>query len=145
MVDRKATTVWQGDLQSGKGELTMDSSHVGGTMTVSAPSRFEVPNGQTSPEELLAAAHASCFSMALSNILSGGGNVPDRIETEAVATIQRQGEGFAITKVALTLRASVPGISEDAFREAADKAKAGCPVSKALTGNVDITLDAQLV
>lgn len=145
MVDRKATTVWQGDLQSGKGELTMDSSHVGGTMTVSAPSRFEVPNGQTSPEELLAAAHASCFSMALSNILSGGGNVPDRIETEAVATIQRQGEGFAITKVALTLRASVPGISEDAFREAADKAKAGCPVSKALTGNVDIALDAQLV
>jgi len=144
-IDREATTIWTGDLQSGKGQLTLDSSHVAGTLDVSAPSRFETPNGQTSPEELIAAAHSSCFSMALSMTLSRSGNPPERLDTHATCTIDRQGEGFAITKVDLRLRATVPGISADDFLRAANAAKEGCPVSKALAGNVEITLDAALV
>lgn len=144
-IDRKATTVWQGDLQSGKGELTLDSSQVGGTFAVSAPARFEEKaRPQTSPEELIAAAHSSCFSMALSNILGKGGHTPERLEASAVVTIERQEGGFQITRSALTLRASVPGISEEDFRAATEQAKAGCPVSKALAG-LEITLDASLV
>jgi osmotically inducible protein OsmC len=141
--ERKATTVWEGDFKSGKGQVSLDTSHVG-TFDVSTPSRFESSNGLTSPEELIAAAHSSCFSMALSNILASGGNPPERLDTSAVVTIERVGEGWTITKSAITLRARVPGISEEDFRQAADKAKAGCPVSRALSGNVDISLDAQL-
>jgi lipoyl-dependent peroxiredoxin len=145
-IERKASTIWQGDLRSGKGEFTLDSSHVGGTFAVSAPARFEPgEHPQTSPEELIAAAHSSCYSMALSGILGTAGHPPERLETSAVVSIDRQDSGFAITKSALTLRASIPGISEDEFREAADQAKAGCPVSKALSGNLEITLDARLV
>lgn len=145
-VDREATTVWQGDLRSGKGETTLDSSHAnGGQFQVTFPARSEEPNGMTSPEELLAAAHATCYSMALSNQLSTGGNAPDNLETHAVVTLDRGDSGFAITRVALTVRGTVPGLSDNAFQEAAQTAKAGCPVSKALAGNVDITLDAQLV
>jgi len=143
-IDREATTIWTGDLQSGKGQLTLDSSHAAGTLDVSAPSRFESPNGQTSPEELIAAAHSSCFSMALSMTLSKNGNPPDRLETHATCTIDRQADGFAITAVALRVRGTVPGISADDFLSAANAAKAGCPVSKALAGNVEITLDAAL-
>jgi lipoyl-dependent peroxiredoxin len=142
--DRKATTIWEGDLKSGKGQFTLDSSHVGGAFDVSGPARFEAVMPQTSPEELIAAAHSSCYSMALSNILASGGHPPERLETSAVVTIERQTEGWAITQSAITLRAQVPGISEDDFRQATEAAKAGCPVSKALSGNVNITLDAQL-
>jgi lipoyl-dependent peroxiredoxin len=144
MADRKATTIWQGDLPSGKGETSFDSSHIAGPVPVSWAARTESPNGMTSPEELIAAAHSACYSMALSGILGRGGHPPDRLETSAVASFERQGEGFAITRVALTLRAAIPGISEEDFQKAAQDAKAGCPVSKALAGNVDISLDAQL-
>jgi lipoyl-dependent peroxiredoxin len=145
MADRKGSAVWQGDLRSGKGEVTLETSHLASALPVSWPARTEAPNDQTSPEELLAAAHAGCYSMALSNILAGGGNTPERLETSAVATFGPKGEGFAVTKVALTVRGTVPGVSEDQFRKAAEDAKVGCPISKALAGNVDITLDAQLV
>jgi len=144
MTDRKGTAIWQGDLQSGKGEVTLATTHLADSLPVSWPSRTEDPNGQTSPEELIAAAHAACFSMALSNVLASGGNTPERLETSAVASFGRKGEGFGITGIALSVRGTVPGVSEDQFRQAAENAKDGCPVSQALAGNVDITLDAQL-
>jgi osmotically inducible protein OsmC len=146
MVDRQATTVWQGDLRSGKGETTLDSSHAnGGQFEVTFPSRAEAPDGRTSPEELLAAAHATCYSMALSNQLTTGGNAPENLQTQATVTLDRGSDGLTITKVTLVVRGTVPGVGADAFQEAAQAAKAGCPVSKALAGNVEIALDAQLV
>jgi osmotically inducible protein OsmC len=108
----------------------------------SAASRFEDGDG-TNPEELIAAAHAGCYSMALSHILSQAGNVPDSVETEAKVHIVRADDGFAINKIELVCRASVPGIDESAFQQHAQEAKTGCPVSKALAA-VEITLDAAL-
>lgn len=142
-IDREATTIWTGD-RTGKGALTLDSSHVGGTFDISVPTRFESPDGSTSPEELIAGAHSSCYSMALSIALGEAGTPPERIETHATCTIDRSGDGFAITTVALRVRGTVPGISAEDFDAAANAAKAGCPVSKALAGNVEITLDAAL-
>jgi osmotically inducible protein OsmC len=105
-------------------------------------SRAEESEGRTSPEELIAAAHAACFSMALSHALAQGGSPPDRLETSATVTFV---PGTGITKSALTVRGSVPGMDEDAFRAAADGAKEGCPVSKALAAVPEITLDAALL
>jgi lipoyl-dependent peroxiredoxin len=136
---RKATTNWEGSLMEGAGQVTLESSGLG-TYDVTWPSRAEEPNGRTSPEELIAAAHSSCFSMALSSGLAKGGNPPEKLETTAEVTFQ-PGEG--ITGVHLTVRGTVPGMSADDFAEAAEGAKANCPVSKALTGTT-ITLDASL-
>jgi osmotically inducible protein OsmC len=136
---RKATTQWQGSLLEGSGEVTLESSGVG-TFAVTWASRAEEPEGRTSPEELIAAAHSSCFSMALSSALAKGGNPPERLETSADVTFQ-PGEG--ITGIHITVRGTVPGLSADQFVEAAEGAKANCPVSKALTGTT-ITLDASL-
>ncbi len=141
--DRKATTIWQGDLTSGSGQTSLDSSHAAEPLTVSFPRRAEDPQGTTSPEELLAAAHASCFSMALSKALTDAGNAPERLETSAVATFSLDG-GPHVSKVALTVRGTVPGIDADAFQQAAAAAKDGCPLSQAIAGNVEITLDASL-
>lgn len=141
--DRKATTVWQGDLASGKGQTTLDSSGAAGPFDVSWPARTEEPGDKTSPEELLAAAHASCYSMALSGALAKGGNTPERLETSAVATFSTDG-GAHVAGVRLTVRATVPGISADDFSQAAEAAKNNCPVSKVMAGNVPIELDAQL-
>ena len=141
--DRTATTVWEGDIK-GNGRVSLDSSGLG-AFDVSAPARFEaVSSTETSPEELIAAAHSSCFSMALAGILGRSGNYPERLETSAVVTVDKQTEGFAITKIALTLRGTVPGMSEEDFKAAADQAKTGCPVSKALASVPEITLDAAL-
>jgi osmotically inducible protein OsmC len=104
-------------------------------------SRTESPDGRTSPEELIAAAHASCFAMALSHALAQAGNAPERLETSATLTFV---PGTGITKSVLTVNGRVPGIDESAFREAAEGAKDGCPVSGALKGNVELTLDARL-
>jgi osmotically inducible protein OsmC len=142
--DRKATTVWTGDLKSGMGTTTLDTSGLGGQLQVSWPSRSESAAGQTSPEELIAAAHASCFSMALSNTLAQNGNPPERLDTSAVVTFDLTG-GPHISRVALTVRGTVPGIDAADFEKAATAAKDGCAVSKALEGNVDIALDAQLL
>ena len=136
---RRATTHWEGSLIEGGGRVTLNSSGVG-TYDVTWASRAEDPNGRTSPEELIAAAHSSCFSMALSNGLTKGGNPPEALDTTADVTFQ-PGEG--ITGVHITVTGRVPGLTAAAFQQAAEDAKANCPVSKALTGTT-ITLDATL-
>ena len=141
--DRKATAVWQGDLKTGEGTATLDTSGLGGELPVSWAARTEQPGGKTSPEELIAAAHASCFSMAFSKLLADGGNTPERLETSAVATFSLDG-GAHVERVALTVRGTVPGMDEADFAAAANTAKDNCPVSKALAGNVEITVDASL-
>ena len=139
--ERRAQVTWRGDLLSGSGTIESVTSGVLGGLGVSWRSRSEDPGGQTSPEELIAAAHAACFSMALSNGLAEEGHAPERLETSATVTFQ-PGEG--ITKIALAVDGSVPGMSEDDFRKAAKGAKENCPVSKALAGVPEITLDAKL-
>ncbi|MGW9451840.1 OsmC family protein [Streptomyces sp. NPDC055632] len=136
---RHAHTVWEGNLIQGSGVVSLDSSGVG-QFDVSWPARSEQPNGKTSPEELIAAAHSSCFSMALSHGLAGAGTPPARLETKADVTFQ-PGEG--ITGIHLTVRGDVPGLDEDSFRAAAEDAKKNCPVSQALSGT-NITLTAEL-
>jgi len=138
MTDRKATTVWSGPLLTGSGTVTMDSSGIG-SYDVSWASRAEEANGKTSPEELIAAAHSSCFCMAFSARLAKNETPPERLETSAVVTFI---PGTGITKSALTVVANVPGIDEATFQELAADAKANCPVSQALS--VEITLDARL-
>jgi osmotically inducible protein OsmC len=133
--------VWQGDLLHGSGTIGEVGSGAFGPLDVSWASRAEEPNGKTSPEELIAAAWASCFAMALSNLLAKGGTPPEKLETSATVTFQ-PGEG--ITKVALAVAGRVPGIDEDAFIAAAEDAKVNCPVSKALAAVPEITLDARL-
>jgi lipoyl-dependent peroxiredoxin len=139
--DRKADVVWQGDLMNGSGTIQEVTSGAVGPLDVSWASRAEDPNGRTSPEELIAAAWAACFSMALSHGLAQAGNAPERLETSATVTFQ-PGEG--ITKGALTVRGTVPGLDEAGFREAAEDAKNNCPVSKALAGIPDVSVDASL-
>jgi len=136
---RRATTHWEGSLIEGGGRVTLNSSGVG-TYDVTWASRAEDPNGRTSPEELIAAAHSSCFSIALSNGLTKGGNPPEALDTTADVTFQ-PGEG--ITGVHISVTGRVPGLTAAAFQQAAEDAKANCPVSKALTGTT-ITLDATL-
>jgi len=138
MTDRKATTVWSGTLFEGSGETTFDSSGIG-TYPVSWPSRAEEANGKTSPEELIAGAHSACFSMAFSNMLAKNDTPADRLEVSAVVTFV---PGTGITKSALTVIGTVPGIDEAKFAELAGDAKANCPVSQALS--VEITLEAKL-
>ncbi|HUC34013.1 MAG TPA: OsmC family peroxiredoxin [Ilumatobacteraceae bacterium] len=136
---RTATTQWQGSLIQGAGQVTLESSGLG-TFDVTWASRAETPNGRTSPEELIAAAHSACFSMALSHALTQGGNEPAALTTTAEVTFQ-PGEG--ITGIVLRVRGNVPGMDREAFISAAEGAKVNCPVSKALTGTT-ITLDADL-
>lgn len=136
---RTANASWEGSLFEGSGKVSLDSSGLG-TFEVSWPARTEAPNGKTSPEELIAAAHSACYSMALSNGLAGAGTPPTRLDTRADVTFQ---PGQGITGVHLTVRGQVPGMTETDFVAAAEAAKIGCPVSKALTGT-SITLDAAL-
>jgi lipoyl-dependent peroxiredoxin len=139
--DRKAEAVWQGDLMNGSGTIGEVGSGAFGPLDVSWASRSEEPNGKTSPEELIAAAWAACFAMALSNVLAKAGNPPEKLETSATVTFQ-PGEG--ITRGALTVRGTVPGLDADGFRDAADDAKRNCPVSQALSGIPDVALEAEL-
>ena len=136
---RTANTHWEGSLLEGAGTVSLDSSNLG-SYDVTWASRAEDPNGRTSPEELIAAAHSACFSMALSHGLAGAGTPPESLDTKADVTFQ-PGEG--ITGIVLTVRAKVPGIDNETFVAAAETAKANCPVSKALAGT-NITLDAAL-
>lgn len=140
MVVRKGTAVWSGDLRSGTGTVALGSGAFAGAY--SFPSRFEEGPG-TNPEELIAAAHAGCFSMALANMLASAGATPTEVRTEAKVHLGRDDAGAAITKIELVCRAVVPGLSAEAFAEHAAKAKLGCPVSKALA-SVPIELDAAL-
>ena len=139
--ERRAEVTWTGDLMSGGGSIDSVGSGAFGPLDVSWAARSEEPDGKTSPEELIAAAWAACFAMALSAGLARGGTPPERLSTSATVTFQ-PGEG--IVKGALAVRASVPGLDAAGFTEAAEGAKENCPVSKALTGIPEITLDAAL-
>jgi len=137
---RKAYAVWKGGIINGSGTISSDSGVLSNTQ-YSFSSRFENGIG-TNPEELIAAAHAGCFSMALSGQLGGAKLTPESIHTTATVTIEKQGDGFTITAVHLDVKAKVPGASVETFNTAAKKAKEGCPVSKVL--NAQITMDAVL-
>ncbi len=141
MAIRTATAEWKGDLAGGGGTFKSASGVIEGAYSFGT--RFEEEPG-TNPEELIAAAHASCFSMALSLILSNGGNVPDSIRTEARVQLLKQGEGFGITRIELATVGRVPGIDEAGFQQAAEAAKENCPISKALAAVPEITVDARL-
>jgi lipoyl-dependent peroxiredoxin len=139
MPTRSAHAEWNGALDSGQGTMQFGSGAFEGAY--SFQSRMENGPG-TNPEELIGAAHAGCFSMALSGILNAGGHTPESISTDAAVTFEPQGEGWAITGVELTTVGNVPGIDEDGFRQAAEAAKENCPVSQALS--VPVTLNASL-
>jgi osmotically inducible protein OsmC len=140
--DRRAEVIWKGSLVEGSGTISSTTSGALGTQDVSWPARStDETGGITSPEELIAAAHAACFSMALSNGLAKADTPPEELKTSATVTFQ-PGEG--ITKIALTVEGRVPGLDAAAFEEAAQTAKANCPVSKALAGVPEITLAASL-
>jgi osmotically inducible protein OsmC len=141
--ERRAHTTWEGDLMNGSGTVTLGSGATG-PQQVSWRARTELPGGSTSPEELIAAALSSCFSMAFSNGLAQAGTPPTKLETDAITTFDRTEEGYRITKIELTVRGQVEGADEQRFREEAEKAKDGCPVSQALKGNVELTVDAAL-
>jgi osmotically inducible protein OsmC len=136
----KGSAEWKGDVPSGTGTFTAGDTISG---EYSFKSRFEDGPG-ANPEQLIAAAHASCFSMALSNILAQGGNPPDSVQTDATVTLRMGEAGPSITKIALVTVGHVPGVDDAAFQEAAANAKANCPISKALAGVPEITLDATL-
>jgi len=137
---RSASAVWKGGLRDGKGTISTDSGVLSDTQ-YSFTTRFEEGNG-TNPEELIAAAHAGCFSMALSNELGQAGLTPESIRTTATVTLEKSDPGFAITAVHLNVSAKVPGSDQQAFEAAANNAKSGCPVSKVL--NAQITMEARL-
>jgi osmotically inducible protein OsmC len=143
MPSRDATTHWEGGLQDGTGQVTLDSSNAG-QFDVSFPTRAEDPRGQTSPEELIAAAHSSCLAMNLSGVLGGENLRASSIDVSSEVTLSpAEGGGFEISGVAVTLRAKVDGVDEATFKELAKTAEQTCPVSKALAGTT-ITLDAAL-
>ena len=143
MPTRTARTAWNGTLQQGSGQVELSSSKVG-TFEVNFPKRAaDDAGGTTSPEELVAAAHSACFAMALSNEIGKAGGTPQSLEISADVTLGQKDGAPHITRIALTVRGEVDGLDADGFVKAAEDAKAGCPVSKALTG-VEISLDAAL-
>ena len=145
MPTRSARTAWNGGLQDGSGQVELTSSGVG-TYDVSFPKRAaDDADGTTSPEELVAAAHSACYAMQFSNLIAEAGGTPQALEVKADVTLgpDKEAGGFKLTGILLTVRGEVDGLDEAGFKEAAEKAKAGCPISKALAG-VEITLDAAL-
>jgi osmotically inducible protein OsmC len=145
MPTRSARTAWNGGLQDGSGQVELTSSGVG-TYDVSFPKRAaDDADGTTSPEELVAAAHSACYAMQFSALIAEAGGTPQALEVKADVTLgpDKEAGGFKLTGILLTVRGEVDGLDEAGFKEAAEKAKAGCPVSKALAG-VEITLDAAL-
>ena len=143
-IERTAHATWEGDLRGGTGRFDTGSGAISG-QEVTFGSRFEDSGGKTSPEELIAAAHATCLSMALAGGLAKAGHPPTRLETDAVCALEQSEGGFRITSMRLSVRGEVDGLDEDAFRAAAEEAKEGCPVSNALADSIEITLDAKLV
>lgn len=144
VAEREASIHWEGDVRKGSGTMTMESSGAFGEFGVSLPTRTESPDGHTSPEELLAAAHAGCYAMALSLVLGQAGSPPESLDIHALATLDRAGEGFAITKIDLTVRGKVSGLDQSSFEDFAEQAEKGCPVSNALRGNVEINVSTTL-
>ena len=141
MADRTASVTWSGSLMEGAGTITSVGSGAFGPLDVTWAARTEDSGGLTSPEELIAAAHASCFSINISHRIAPGGTPPERLDTSATVTFV---PGTGVTKIALTVRGTVPGMNEAAFVEAAEGAKENCPLSKALAAVPEITVDASL-
>jgi osmotically inducible protein OsmC len=141
---RTATVTWNGDLASGEGSVSAGTSELFTDLPVSWASRTENPDGRTSPEELLAAAHASCFAMAFSAGLAKRGTPPEHLHVEAEVTFDKVGDAWTVTASRLTVVGHVDGISHADFEAAANDAKDGCPISRALKGNVQIAVDATL-
>jgi lipoyl-dependent peroxiredoxin len=143
MPTRKATAAWEGGLKTGKGNLRTETGAASGAYNFG--SRFESGTG-TNPEELLAAAHAACYSMALSGSLEKAGKAPQKVETDAACTVEpKEGGGFRVSKMHLVVKATVPDIENDEFQKIAAATKDGCPISGVLKGNVEVTLEAKLV
>jgi lipoyl-dependent peroxiredoxin len=142
-VERTARAEWRGDLMEGSGKVSTESGVVPDA-TITWSSRAEQADANTSPEELIAAAHAGCVSMALAHGLAQAGTPPQRLESEATATFEQVGDGFRMTTMRLSIRGEVDGVDEEGFRAAAEDAKENCPVSQALKGNVELSLDASL-
>jgi osmotically inducible protein OsmC len=142
-VERSAKAEWQGDLLGGSGKVSTDSGVVRDA-TIKWSSRAEAADENTSPEELIAAAHAACVSMALAHGLAEAGTPAQRLESSATATFDQVGDGFRMTRMQLAIRGEVDGVDADGFREAAEQAKDNCPVSQALSDDVEVSLDASL-
>ena len=141
MTTRTASATWSGTLLEGGGEITSVESGAIGRLPVSWPRRSEAHQGVTSPEELLAAAHAACFAMALSGGLARNNATAERLDVSATVTFEKVEAGWRVTKSALRLKGAVPGLDATKFRELAEAAKSGCPISSALAGNVVISLE----
>ena len=141
---RTARVIWDGDLKSGNGAVSATSSQAFIGLPVTWASRTEASGGRTSPEELVAAAHASCYSMALSAGLGRAGTPPQGLEVEATVTFDKVGDGWKVASSALKVEGRVPGIDAAAFAQAAEEAKDGCPISQALQGNVELSVKATL-
>ena len=140
--ERRASVVWRGDLFNGSGTFDLVSSEAVRDLPVTWASRTESPDGKTSPEELIAAAHASCFAMAFSNTLAEQGNEPEELNIDAVCTFDA--DQVRITTMVLDIRGRVPGLDAEGFQNAAEQAEQGCPVSNALRGNVDMQVNVSL-
>jgi osmotically inducible protein OsmC len=142
--DRHAHAVWEGDLFKGKGEVELVSSGAG-NFPVSWASRVEQPEGQTSPEELVAAAHASCYAMAFSNVLASSGNTAERLSVNVTVSVgSKEGGGIEVKASKIDVSGKVPGLDQAKFQELAEEGEKGCPISNALRGNVQISVDAKL-
>jgi len=141
---RRATADWSGDLTSGAGTVSAASSGVFSDLPISWAARTEDSGGKTSPEELLASAHAACFSMAFSNGLAKAGHPAERLDVTAEVTFEKQDAGWKVARSHLTVQGQVPGMSEADFVTAAEAAKDGCPISVALKGNVELSVEATL-
>jgi osmotically inducible protein OsmC len=142
---RRAEANWSGDLATGRGTVSAATTGIFSDMAITWRARTESPEGDTSPEELLASAHAACFSMAVSNELSKAGFVPTRVDVVVEIDADRAERGWTVQRSRITLRANVPGIDEETFQATAALAKDGCPISRAIAGNVELELDATLV
>jgi lipoyl-dependent peroxiredoxin len=141
--ERRAEVVWRGDLFKGSGTFDLASSGAAQDLPVTWASRTERHDGKTSPEELITAAHASCYAMALSNVLAQMGNEPEELNVSAVCTFDV--DQVKVTKMVLDVRGRVPGLDAEGFQSAAERGEDACPISNALRGNVDIQLNASLV
>ena len=141
---REARVVWNGDLMSGTGTVSAGSSGLFKDIPVSWSARTQAPGGKSSPEELLAAAHASCFAMALSAGLARAGTPPKRLEVSAKVTFDKVGDNWTVVSSALDVRGEVPGLDAEKFKQAAEGAKENCPISRALKGNVNLSVTPSL-
>jgi len=144
MAERTATTTWEGDLPKGQGTVSVSSGAIGDFPVTWASRSEKRSEGKTSPEELIAAAHSSCFSMALSNVLAQGGHPPDSLEVSSTVVFDMVDGAPKVTESRITVHGRVPGIDEAGFQEAVRTAEQGCPVSNALRGNVEMSVDASL-